>query len=188
MALTINSTTVSYASQADFLLFVDSNLAGDLVADAGIRTDLSSTGSDPADPTLAMHLLRATGKIESACVKANLYTPTDLASLAAATPATASTALLKWMTCALTLLTLRSRRGNLEEPDLPYKKDVEGFLEEIASGEDVFGFAETQAAALPSTYSLTEQDYLNLNLMTNNTRFWGFVTPQSSDIPGGIIR
>lgn len=188
MALTINSTTVPYASQADFLLFVDSNLAGDLVADAGIRTDLSATGSDPADPTLAMHLLRATGKIESACVKANLYSPSDLAALAAVSPPTASTALLKWMTCAMTLLTLRGRRGNLEEPDLPFKKDVEGFLDEIASGEDVFGFAETESAALPQTYSLTQQDYLNLNLMTNNARFWGYVTPQTCDVPGGVLR
>lgn len=186
MGFTINSTTTAYATQADFLLFCDSNFLGDLVGDLGVRTDLSATGGDANDPVIQMHLLRATGRIESECIKADLYSPTDLAALAVS--GTASASLLKWMTCALAAITLRGRRQNLEEPDPPYKKEVLDLLGDISDGKEVFGFVEVEGAGAPATYTMSYQDYLNLNYLTNNTRFWGNVTPQACDVPGGVIR
>lgn len=174
---TPNSTTVSYASAADFLAYLDANLLGDLARDDGARDTPQQV---LVDPVVTQHLLRATGRIEALAVRGRRYDPEDLSALAALSPPSASTHYLRWLTCGLAYETLRWRRGNLEGDASPFKDEVKGALEALADGSDVFAFAETEQAGVPATRPITAGEWDALNLETSRSRFWGCVRPQSS--------
>src|SRR2546428_9807095 len=86
MSLTINSGTQTI-SPVQFLARYDGRTIGDLVSDDG--TNHTMVGSPPVytasvlytNETLLLLLQEAMGEVESACLVANRYQPSDLANL-----------------------------------------------------------------------------------------------------------
>lgn len=175
MAKTCNSSPTAYAQPSDFLFYLDANLTGDLVTDDGTRVTPSAILSDPV---VAKHLLRASGRVESICLKGQRYSAADLQSLTGA-----SLELLIWLVCCLSVESLRWRRANMEESRYPFSDELKQVLEDLALGESIFAFVESERAGVPSVSALTPQDYRNLNLTTSNVREWGFLPPRDCDRP-----
>jgi hypothetical protein len=167
MPLTPNSSTVAYATPAEFIALKDFRIVGQLVRDdntAATPTELLT------DSRLALALLVASGEVEMACVEGGRYAPSDLIALA--TTASAGAAILQGIVTAIAYQWLRARRG-VNEPALPEYTDALALLEKLRNGQAIFPFLEAEAAGLPKTVKLTQQDFLNQNLVSNNYRIFG---------------
>lgn len=166
MPKTSNSSSSAYAQPADLLVYLDARMTGDLVNDQGIMLTPTAILTDP---TVAKHLLRASGRLEAICLKGRRYQPADLQALTGA-----SREYMIWVVCGLALESLRWRRANLEEIAQPFAKELSLVLDELANGKQVFGFLETEAAGLPDHSVITGADLYGIpSLVSNMDRYFG---------------
>lgn len=179
MAKTPVSGMAPYAAPADYLLAVDVRHSGDLARDDG-------TQATPAelltDPRLAFALARASGMVEAAVMVSGRYTVADLQALAGN-----SLALLKHITCGLTVQVMRQVRAMNEESDLPIYKDAVALLAALHEGKNIFAFSETVEAGLPATRQLQPDWYFRrLPTLTSNwTRSFGLRANRRGPGAGG---
>ena len=136
--MTPSSSASSYCSGAEFLLYYDVRVVGDLLADDGTQV---ASGSVAGNSKLAECLLAGSGDVEAACLVAERYTPTDLAALTGA-----ADALLRRIVAALAMQYLRQRRARPDDKLLPEFEWAQKFLDRLRLGEKIFGFTEVQEA------------------------------------------
>src|SRR5512135_2358344 len=96
--------SVSYASPADFLIFADAQVLGDLADDLGNRVTPSGLLTDPK---LAAALQAASGRVEKSLLHAGKY---SLADLQAIPDGTNVSWRLKEIVCGLAVQTMVGRR------------------------------------------------------------------------------
>ena len=165
MSAASNSSPTPYASPAEFLLFFDYNFPGLLV-----RDDDSQASSTEllTDPTLAMLLMAASGRVEMGCSGRSGIRPRTWATSRACRWRLSSrlSAGSPWG--------LRNRRGLMEQAIYPIVKQAEDDLNDLATGEMVLSLLATEEAGGPTVESMQTGDFFNLRtLLTNNTRAWG---------------
>jgi hypothetical protein len=146
MPLTPNSTTVAYAQPTDLFNYYDLRTIADLVNDQGVRTG-GSPNPNPStlalNPVLLANGMRASGLLESACMRSNRYAVSDLSAVNGA-----SQQFLIGLVCDLWMGLLYRRRPDKGKPPASYGEALK-WLEQLADGEAIFSFAETEAAGLP---------------------------------------
>lgn len=159
--------TVSYAQPADFLIFADAQVLGDLADDTGDRVTPSGLLTDPR---LAAALQAASGRVEKTLLQSGRYTVADLLSIPSGSNVSWR---LKEIVCGLAVQTMVGRRL-YETPtgNHPlYERSLQS-LRMLSDGDETLPFAETIAAGVPTTEQLQRQDWNVLPLVTNNTRAW----------------
>ena len=162
MAATPVTTTVSYCSPQQALLFHDYEQIADLLRDGDDARP--SRGGVLGSGMFAQLLLAASGKLESACLRGQRYNVEDLLafsakaaadSIAAGVPVyNAGWALLQKLVADLMFWELTQRRQPASaNPDrVPGAKEALATLEALKTGERIFPFLETQLASeQPST-------------------------------------
>jgi hypothetical protein len=173
------STSISnanaFASPADLILRKDVRLIGDLVLDTGVR---ATSGAIASDPTVLNHLKAASGILEAACLVGDRYLPADLVNLTGV-----SLEMLKSIVCELAFWTLTIRR----RPETPMPAQTMWAYQQIEllnNGARIFSFQEQADAGVQSTGQMTDGDWQNLGLATDQAcRVFGrrskFTTPQN---------
>lgn len=147
MAQTPQSSATAYCSAQQFFTFYDFRLVADLVRDdngqASTRAALLDS-TDTAGAIVASALLAASGLLEAAVTQGNRYQVTDLAALTGA-----SLAHLQRVTAGLAIQLILDRRPTASlKPDLlSAVKEANRYLDNLRTGENVFGLVETQEVA-----------------------------------------
>ncbi len=157
--MTPNSSLVPYASAADLLSRQDVGLVGQLCVDNG----QVATAADIIDPltvggfNVLTALLDASGEVEYAATRGERYQPSDLQQLTGA-----SLGFLKRVTCDIAMMNLYDRRDGQNPPQnvLEKYKRAQEFLQQLVSGERVFGDLENQSAGPPKQAFFTSQDLI----------------------------
>ncbi len=167
MAKTVLTSATSYASATDLLNCHNAAQIGQWCNDAGVTL---TPGAIINDSVVAAALLRASGEIEMSCVRGGRYTPADLAALTGA-----SQAALKGIVCDLAYYFLARRRlesKNAEE--IAGYEAIQKKLEDLNTGELIFGFVETTQASNMSTIDTANDSRKLLNRPTEMaSRFFG---------------
>lgn len=180
---TPNSAATSYATPADMLVFYDIRPVADLVNDTGVRTGGSpnpSPATVEASPILQNALDRASGFMEAACLRSDRYTVLDLQSLTGV-----SLQFLKGIVCDLAMGLLYRRRPDKGKPPAAYGEALK-WLEELASGERIFAFAEVEAANLPLATVDTPAQICQRGLVAQEAfRYFGFTGDLIGPFPNG---
>ena len=159
MPKTIASTTEPYCTADDMFLYHDPQQIADLLRDGDDPRPTTGEMSDSTNKYGAM-LLRfmrvASGRVESACMVAKMYTVEDLQELYdpvdSANAATASREILIKLVADLCFWMLSQRRQpNAGDPrNVPGAVEANELLNQLRDGERIFSFTETQEAGLPS--------------------------------------
>lgn len=157
MATAVSSAT-SYCSPTVFQTFYDVRQIGDLVKDDNTRPTATALLTD-ANVQKALDV--ASGEIESACLVAQKYTPSDLNTLTAM-----SLASLQKLCADLAFWHLTLRRFPDTQPNEAYKAAQEK-LERLRLGERIFGLQENMDAGNPDTTFTKQKDIDNIALSTN---------------------
>lgn len=167
MPMISNSSSVPYASPADFISRVDVAIPGLLTRD---DQSVASAEELLTDPVLNDALLDASGVLESVCLMAERYSPDDLKALTGG-----SLGLLKRIVCGLAIQFLRERRGIMEPVQYPMAQQALKWLDALMEGSAIFSFLETEKAGLPLTVRMQAFDFYQglPTLITNNPRYWG---------------
>jgi hypothetical protein len=176
---TVVSTSVPYATPAQFLAIYDYRPAGMLVRDDGTAATAANLLTDA---NLAQALLEASGEIELSAMVGSRYMPADLQALAATN--TAGAALLAKLTCDIAAEFLRQRRLiPVREPYPQYAAALEK-LQMLRDGYEILPFAQAASTGVPDTYTFNQNDVDNLNLITRNRWSWGQRGSYNSGFPG----
>ena len=181
------SSTTSYLPVAEFLKRYDVRTIADLVSDTGAAVDVTTLSSNA---NLAAALLDASGDLEAAAMHGAMYTPADLAAIAAATQVvnnvtvdrtTASQGRLFRIVARLALGYLYERRPALGDPPATVGEALKE-LEQLRSGEMIFGTVET-AAAMIQHHEVERPDQVEARNGTTYqaARFFGRRTNRSAD-------
>lgn len=147
MALTPNSGLTSWLTPQVFFQFCDWRPIAQLVKDDNISSDYVSltTPGNPAYALLLELLQAACGRFEAALLRGNRYQAADLAGLPQGSNAAA---FRDELLSRIAQYTIFKRRPSL----LPNYKDiaaeVQKTLDDLASGEAIFPFIETQNAGV----------------------------------------
>lgn len=165
---TVRSGTAAYCTVEEFLRHVDRDFAGQLVRDDGGVDD--AEGELPFDDVVGEALRHASGEVESACTRGNLYTPADLAVLAASGGNGA--AFLRGLVADLAAARLRARRAHVAEP-LPQEQKAMELLDALSRGVRIFPVAEAQDAGLIRSRFETPEERRQVGYLTDDSRFWG---------------
>lgn len=154
---------MAYASATDLTARFDSREIGDLLSDSGTPVDEGDFGSNTK---LTAILDDASGEIDAALLVANRYLPADLSGLTGN-----SLAHLKRITCEIAMRLLLGRRPAYN-PDLleSMEKRVNGLLERLRKGENVFNLSDQKDAGTPSIDGLSTVEIRDLNLLRDRTR------------------
>ncbi len=172
MAQTPLSSATGYASADDVLVHCDWRPLAQLCADKETNETPLTRAQLLLDTNFLAAIRLASGIIETATLKGERYSPTDLAALTGS-----SLELLKWMVAKLTEGTLIQRRPNngYTLPDAWQAiTGVGGWLDQLAAGEKVFGFAETADAGLMKFGTIKEVDLIaRQGAVTQARRLWG---------------
>lgn len=171
MSLTPNTSATPYVTAAEFLRYVDANYVGQLTRDDG----LSWTAAELVDgdvETLNEILLRASGDVESACIRANLFEPEDLRALL--DEGGSGAALLRGLVSDLAVGYLSDRRAFRDQAPLPAVTRAREQLEMLTKGMRIFPFIETQAAGRPVQRFITRYEVERSKLMSSDRRFFGY--------------
>lgn len=164
---------MAYATPNDMLVYADWNTIGDLVSDDGSQVEASVlTDSTSAYYTLLNTLLSAaSGRVDSACLVAGMYSAGDLAGLGGN-----ALAMLKEITCKLALVLLVRRRPEKIGADFwkVAQEEVENFLDRLRKGERLFGtVTDAINGGLPTIDGPTLTTYQNMNtLRVRANRFY----------------
>jgi phage gp36-like protein len=166
---------MAYATPQDLTHFYDESIVADLVDDGG-----EGVADLKTNPTLLALLDSASGRVESACSVASLYSPEDLAALSGT-----SKALLTELVCDLAMIRLLRRRQTTKYEELRNQiQDAEEYLDRLRKGERIFGgMAEVREAGLPAIEGPSIATYERLNLIPDRTR--NFYPHRSSRLPIG---
>lgn len=157
---TINSTTTPYCSASELFFYHDPQQCADMIVDG---TDPRPEVGEMLAPgskygSIIQRFLRtASGRVESACLIAQMYNPEDLAELYNPThPAnagkqnSASRETLVKLTADLCFWMLCQRR----QPNAGDPRNVQGaveaqqLLDQLRDGQRIFGFVETEEAGV----------------------------------------
>lgn len=167
MSVTLQSTTSTYLSVAEFLKRADTRVVQELCSDTGTPV---TSGALTSDPNLAAALLQASGDLEMAVLRSQRISQVDLNTIL--TTAGAAQATLYSLLADLTLFYLYKRRVNLTMPE--FVKDARERLKKLQAGEDIFPTVEHAAAGVPSHQVETAEDVQARNGTTYQTRrFFG---------------
>jgi hypothetical protein len=155
---TINSTTAPYCTPTDLFVYHDPNQVADMLAEGDDPRPTASQMNSESNKYGAM-LLRflraASGRVESACTVAKMYTVADLQELYdpadSANDHTASREVLIKLVADLCFWMLCQRRQpNASDPrNVPGALEASDLLNQLRDGERIFSFTETAAAGLP---------------------------------------
>ena len=165
MAQTCISATSAYAAISDLTNYRDQRQIADWIATGGVRATLPLTGNT----TVQAHLDAAAGLIEAACVKANHYSPLDLAALTGV-----SLALLIKINCWLAIDSLSMFKTRTKE-DQSQIEWAQAVLLELANGTKIFSFQEAANAGEPGTQDMAPPGSLadGYRLTTQAGRLFG---------------
>lgn len=168
MSTPIGNTT-PYCTGAQALNYIDARQWGDLLADDGTRV---AAASIPTNTVMIELLLNGAGEIELACNKGERYLPSDLATLAASS--TASAATLRKLNAAVAFGTGWMRR----RPSEPLPAIVVwayGVLDELSKGAKIFSIQENIDADIPdSAFETAADTWNNIPLATSiASRYYG---------------
>ena len=154
---------MAYADADDLKSFFDERIVADLVSDTGTPDE-----SWCDNPKLATLLQAASGRVDGACTVANHYLVADLAALTGN-----SLALLKEITCTLTMaMLIRRRQGRYREEYKEKIEEAETYLERLRKGERVFGIEANQGAGAIQIEGPTIATYTKLNLIPDRTKHY----------------
>jgi hypothetical protein len=145
----------------------DVRTIADFASDAGVRINVNNLTNNA---TILELLGQASGMVEAACLKGDIYSATDLQNLTGN-----SSKLLAGIVADLTIWLLWNRRQNRERA-LPPQVDVSiKALEQIEIGKKVFAIQENMdAGILPNPQFMTERDLTVRNYSSNQAgRFFG---------------
>jgi len=99
------------------------------------------------DPTLALLLQAASGKLEGAVTKGNMYSPGDLILLTTGSFATANSAMwIAQIVAGITIASLYRRRPDVMMPKIPMVEESEAILDALADGSKILPLQETMDA------------------------------------------
>lgn len=140
-----NST--SYLSAVNFLDHADWRLVADWCGDGdGPRPSRAALLDSTSEPgrVMALALLTASGELESYCLRAGLYSPTDLAALTGATKAFRDKVI-----AGIALWDLANRRnpGAADPKSVPGAILAGDAMEALRVGERIFGLASVRDSA-----------------------------------------
>lgn len=178
---TINSTTVPYCSASELFLYHDPNQCADMVVDGDDPRPTVGEMSDPDNKYGAMVLRfrrAASGRVESACLVAKMYTPEDLQELYDPTDSandnTASREVLVKLTADICFWMLCQRRQpNAGDPrNVPGAVEANELLDALRDGQRIFSFTETQDAGLPSVVPPNPSALVTPNVVGKATRLF----------------
>ncbi len=147
---TVNTSAASYLTAAEFLKRADLRTVGDLCSDTGTRITAAALLTND---NLTAALLDASGILEQAMLRGQLYQPVDLAALTGAGQAALFRLLTRLTTCLLF-----ERRPDLELKQPWLWEAVEEQLQKLREGERIFSFLETQAAGILNDVTETATD------------------------------
>ncbi len=172
MTKTINSSSTRYLPVAEFLKRIDPTTVAQLCSDDPANPiDIGSLG---INANLAAAIIDAEGEVESAALMGERYSALDLQALAAARPITAATGKLWRLISDIAWVLLWERRPNKQLPAPPSLERTQAWIEQLALGKRIFGFAEVEAAGLPDFNADTAQDVEARNGATYQAgRFFG---------------
>lgn len=135
---------MSYATTTDMTQRYDARLIGELVADDGVKVAAGSLGSNGV---LLAVLADASAAIDAAVSVGNRYTRAQMADLS-----TTAAAFITRLTCDISLLYLKRRRGVFNaEKDAALLEEVNRSLKSLRDGNDVLlldGATEAPAATI----------------------------------------
>lgn len=178
--LTIRTSQQPYSTPAELLKRLDLRTVGDLCSDNGTRVLATAL---PTDPNLHAALIDASAILEQYATRGGVYSPADLAALAAL-PDTdpgsgnpygvASGALKRFMVRLVTVM-LFERRPDMELKQPWIWEQVEKDLTALADGKEIFSFLQTQDAGRQShevetARIIQKREGIVVNSMS---RFWG---------------
>lgn len=158
MSQTVLTSATAYCSAAEFLNRYDRRTVAKLCSDTG---EAIVDGALEANTNLAAALAQASGRVESASLVGERYTPTDLASLTGNAAAHLAGIVAD---LAYPILARRRPKENVEVP--PQAKEAEEWLEALARGMRIFGFAEAAEAGHMDSSTETRQIVENRKLWT----------------------
>ena len=156
------SSTTSYVSASDFLALKDWRTAAQLCSD-----DPTNPIPDPTTLSTNTNFLTilnaASGELESAVLRSEIYQVTDLQALTGV-----SLAYLKKIVCDIAMRLMYSRRPGPNPSETvinDYDKAMDA-LNNLSNGVRIFSFQQTTQAGLPDVYQMQTWDYINNNLVT----------------------
>lgn len=142
-----------YATGAEFLSRYDVRLIGDLVRDDGAQETATLV---PTNPNLTACLDDASAAIDAALVVGSRYTPAQLAGELSVSAA----AFLRRLTCDMTLIFLKRRRGRFDpERDGALLKEVNETLQSLRDGNNLL-MLEDETEAPASTIDLVTPELI----------------------------
>ena len=139
---------MSYATGEDIAQRYDLRLIGDLISDTGSPIP---SGSIPTNTILLAVIEDASAAIDAAVFVGNRYTPAQMADLS-----DTAAAFIRRLTCDLTLIYLKRRRGRFDnEKDAALLKEVNDTLAALRDGKDLL-LLNNQTEAPASTIELAQ--------------------------------
>ena len=142
------SSSSSYATPTQLLVYHDVRGMGDLINDDGTR---ATSATVLASATVQEHLNAASGMVEASCLKAGRYTPTDLGT----TLTGVSKELLVKIVCELAWWSLYTRRNPMANMT-PSATWAYQQLDALEKGKEIFGFTEHSLAGQPKDDFLSD--------------------------------
>ena len=147
--MTPASSNSAYATPADLLARYDRRVVADLARDENERPSPTALETDAR---VLAALADASGEIEAACLKGGRYSAADLNALTGM-----SKKLLTRLTCRVALwLLYEGRDPGGEAP--PWAAKGQEVLQQLATGERIFAFTETQEAGVLGTVERAATD------------------------------
>lgn len=160
------SSSIPFCTAARLRDFHDFRTLGDTILDTGAR-ETTEANFDSSTKVLSA-LMRATGRIEAAALKGERYTAADLQALTGA-----GQAYLEEICGELAWWILWRRRypkAEMEPATLLAFQD----LEDLGTGKLIFGLQENAEAGIPDHDFMTESDFCDLGLASDQaSRMFG---------------
>jgi phage gp36-like protein len=154
---------VSHATPANFLARYDARVVGDLVDDTGNQREASELQTNPV---LQAMLDDASGTINAALLVGGRYTVADLQGLTG----DAKNFLIRICCDIAKAYLLRRRPTRDAEADKAEMELAERHLEQLRSGDAVFGLIADVDAGKPLVTGPSTVDFSNMNLIRDRTR------------------
>lgn len=142
-----------------------------------VPTDTLSTNQN-----FLVALKSASGELESACLRSQIYAVSDLQSLNGV-----SLEYMKDIVSRIAMMKIYKRRNgpNPSETTVEEYNSAMKSLEELAGGTRIFAFNETEAAGLPANYYMSPWNQIQ-NRMVSATWQRSFGVRQNIRFPGGF--
>lgn len=183
MSQTVSSSSSAYCSVSRFFETFDFRLVADLVRDSNgsAPTRAALLDSTSVEGAVVLSALKAgAGLLEAGCLQGKRYTPDDLASLTGV-----SKTHLERVNAGLALQAILDRRptASVRTETLSTVTEANKMLDRLRSGEDCFGFVETQEAAQQMEglrLADAPQSVIDNSVVSVASRYFGNRTPRGS--------